>query len=161
MAGLLNHSPEDIIAQLLIDLGYGTEPTEDDQNTDPDSDWAVYSTSITDFPDRFIGVLGTVGIDLGRLNPTGERNELHGITITIRSTKPGEGHVKANAIAIGIDSVYDRTVLVEDWTGTGSTYYNVHCLSRIGPPIPIGKGTPSDKRNHFTINLLATIRQLD
>lgn len=47
MAGLLNHSPEDIIAQLLIDLGYGTEPTEDDQNTDPDSDWAAISTYLS------------------------------------------------------------------------------------------------------------------
>ena len=154
MTGSLSHSQADIVAQLLIDLGFGTDPTLD-------GIWPIYVTEEPNSPDNVITVYDTVGTSDGRTQFDGEMQEHHGILIRVRSTTYPIGRTKARAIAVGLDETVLRdTVGVASVLGTGTAQYFVDSVSRKGDVISLGKESPNSKRTIFTINATVTLREV-
>lgn len=150
MPGTLLHSPADVIRRLLIDLGLGLDPSP----TTAEVTWPVYATTEPSVPDNCITVYDTTGYDEGRTAPDSERQEHHGFQVRIRSATFATGYVKARAIATAMDAQYQDVMTLD-----GSRYL-VHCITRIGDVLPIGKETPNSKRDIFTINCKAALRKL-
>lgn len=148
-AGTLTHSPADVTRWLLCALGLATDP-------DDGSTWPGYATGEPSSPDNCITVYDTAGGDDGRSMVTGEVFGNNGIQVRIRSSTHTVGWQKADAIWTTLaEGVYDQTVTV------GSTSYLIHCYTRIGDIIAIGKESPTSKRSIFTINCQITFRQLE
>lgn len=152
MPGQLDHSPADVVRQLLIDLGLGTAISTAGA---PTGAWPVYHASAPPEPDRIITVRSTTGIDGGRSHPDGERLTHHGIQVAIRSVSESEGYIKANAIAIALDQSVRRVTVTVDGVN-----YLVYCFSKVGDVIPAGKETPTSKRSLFTINPMVSLRKV-
>lgn len=149
MPGTLNHSPADIVREVLIQIGQGSDP-------DLGDDWPVYESGEPDSPDNCVTVYDTQGRDDGRSMPDGERAEFHGIQVRIRSQTSKEGFVKARAMAIAMDT----EVLLEEVDVDAYTY-RVNSLNRTSDVLPLGKDSPGSKRSLFTINLVTSIRQIE
>ena len=147
MSGSLTHSPADIIGQLLIDLAIGTDSQS--------ADWSVFIQSEPDEPDECITVYDTANVLQGRVQPTGETQEQHGIQIRVRAGTYPTGWAIANSICVKLDTQVNRDIV----TIEGSTY-NVHSVDRTSGPFHIGKDAPLGKREVFTINATASIRQV-
>lgn len=144
MPGLLDHSPADIIAQLLEDFGYTS----------------VFVGSSPDLPDEMITVFDTAQVDTGRNMTDGERWEKYGIMIRVRSTTQYAAGRLAREIAVRLDKeVYDEVVNMEFLTGTDTSQYLVHAVQRVSGPISLGHEVPSSRRFVYTINVLAGIDQ--
>lgn len=145
MATPLEHSPADITAQLLVDLGLGTDPNDN-------GDWPVYVNSEPSTPDNCLTVYDTTDRDDGRAMVSGERQVFFGYQIRIRARNHKVGWLKAHEIAISLDeNVYETSVILE-----GNTYV-VHSCNRISGVLPLGKESPTSKRNLYTLNFLASI----
>lgn len=143
MSGSLAHSPARIIRQLLVDLGYATDS----------GDWIGYYTHMPDVPDSAICVYHTEGKEGGRTVSDGERQEMYGIQIRIRTLDP-EG-IKAEQIKIGLDQdVYRDTVVIETAT------YLVQAITRMGNVLPLGPENPTSRRRLFTINATVSLNQV-
>ena len=147
MSGSLAHSPSEIIQNLIVDLGLGVLPSAG-------GSWPVYRASIPDAPDNVITVIRTAGRLQGRRQPTGETIEHYGIQITIRGTTPTIGDTKARAIADAFD-----TSVLRDSVTISSNVYVVQAITRASGPIPLGDESPESKRQIFTLNITASIRQ--
>ena len=149
MPNTLLHSPADVTRHLLISLGLGTDP-------DDGGAWPVYATSEPDLPDNALTIYDTVGTSDGRSMIDGELYQHYGIQVKIRAaTHSGGGYGKADAIRTALaETVYDETVHVGDST------YLVHCYSRIGEVLTLGKETPTSKRSLFSINAIVALKQL-
>lgn len=141
----LSHSPADIIAQLLIDLGLATDPDDTDA-------WPVYSTDEPDLPDNCITCYDTAGRDVGRTMKDGERQQYPGIQLRIRCARHEVGFVKAQAIAIALDEQ-----VAMDYVTLDAVTYTVQSVLRTGTVVPIGKEVPGSARRAFTINGLVTV----
>ncbi len=154
MTGSLSHSQADIIAQLLIDLAFGTDPTID-------GTWPIYVTEEPDNPDNVITVYDTVGTSDGRTQFDGEQQIHHGVQVRVRSTTHHPGYDKANDIAVGLDETILRdTVGVASVFGTGTAQYFVDSVSRKGDVISLGRESPNSKRTIFTINATVALREV-
>jgi hypothetical protein len=148
MSGLLAHSPADVIGQLLVALGLGTDPTAGGA-------WPVYVSDEPDSPDSCLTVFDTSARDRGRLMATGQRVEMHGFQVRVRSTTHPVGYTKARAVAVALDEdVYQTAVTL------GGHVYMVHSVSRSSDVIPLGKELPRSERSIFTINATGTIRMV-
>lgn len=149
MPGLLLHSPAEVIAQLLVDLGLGV--AVDNTTT---TQWQVFSLHEPDRPDYSITVYEVTGIVDVRTMPDRERAEWDGIQIKLRCPSEAVGSVKARAIAVALDSVAQQVVVVG-----GGTSYNIWCFNRSSGPIPLGKEPNSDRRS-ITINGTVSLRKI-
>lgn len=147
MSGSLAHSPCEIIGQLLIDLAIGTDSQS--------ADWSVFVSSEPDEPDESITVYDTANVLEGRVQPTGETQEQHGIQIRVRAATYATGWAKANAIANQLDTQVLREIIV-----LGAATYHVHSVDRTSGPFHIGKESPTSKREVFTINATCSLRQV-
>jgi hypothetical protein len=147
MPGVLIHSPADVIAQMLVAGGVGTDPATN-------SLWPVYATSEAVLPDNSITVYDTAGLDEGRDHSTLERAVHDGVQVRIRSTTPTVGFTKANVVALYLDAVQSVGVNLDGHR------YVVNNVSRTSGVIPLGKDGPLGKRNLFTINALVSLRKI-
>lgn len=149
MSGSLDHSPAEVVCNLLIGLGLGTDPTADEA-------WPIFTTQEPDgpdVPDSVITVYDTAGRQHGRSQVDGEVQEHRGVMIRVRDANHPDGHAKANEIAIALDeTVYQDAVVV------GAATYLVHAISRAGSINVLGK-EPTSNRNLFTINALVSLKQ--
>jgi len=131
---------------LLIDLGLGTLPTDDD-------DWPITVTSEVEDPDNAITLFDTSGIKHGRVF-NGEIQEHEGFQVRIRATDHAVGHAKANDIKEALDkSVLNESVAI------GSNTYIVYSVSRRSGVFYLGQDVSSSKRVIFTINAIVSLRQ--
>ena len=154
MSGALAHSPADVVRNLLVDLGLGTTPSDA-------GSWPVYAAQEPNTPDSVITIYDTAGRKNGRTQVDGEVQEHHGIQIRVRDANHQDGYAKARAIAVALDEqVAAQGVVVDDIVGTGQTTYVVWNVSRTTDVLSLGKETPTSKRNLFTINAVAALRQL-
>lgn len=150
MSGLLAHSPADVVRQVLIDLGLGSDP-----DADPPADWPVFAAGEPASPDEVVTVYNTSGRDGGRTAPDGERQEHHGLQVRVRSRSPARGAAKANALAVGLDQqVWNRAVAVD------AARYVVRAVTRTGGLLDLGEDDPNSKRFLITFNALVALRQL-
>lgn len=151
MSGLLNHSPAEIIQQLLIDLGHG----ESVDFTGTGTDYVVYHGSMPDVIEDCICVTDTEGILHLRDMATGGRQEHHGFQVRLRNTSITVGGQTARNIAQAFDAtVYQNTVTIE-----GSTYC-VQSITRTSPVIYIGPEVGTSRRHLFSVNAIVSVRQL-
>lgn len=140
MTGVLTHSPEAVVAQLIIDLGLGVAPPGQ-------YDWTIYYSNEPDQPGNCITVYGTQGILEGRHQINGESQERNGVQVRVRGLDHDTAQAKANAIAIAIDQqVYQNIVTVD------STDYLVHAMNRTTDVLFLGYGVDNSERPVFTIN---------
>lgn len=148
MANTLENSPADVLAYLLVQLSLGTDPSDS-------GSWPVYATNEPDSPDNVITTYDTAGTSDGRSQLTGEAWTHYGFQVRIRSTTPTLGWIKADSIRKTLaESVYDITVAV------GDKRYLIHCVTRIGNVIALGKESPTSKRNLFTLNATVVLKQV-
>src|SRR5262245_53276067 len=145
MSGALNHSPADALRKALVALGLAAEP--------PATTWPAYATVEPDLPDNAITVFDTAGRDRGRDMVANNRVIHHGIQVRVRSATHVVGYAKANAIAVALDSLYQRAVTIDLST------YLIHDVSRTGDVLALGKNL-ADRRSVFTINALLTVKKI-
>lgn len=147
MPGSLDHSPQEIIGQLLIDLSVGT----DSQTLD----WSVFIDSKPDKPDECLVVSGQANVLQMTSQPTGEIVERRGIQILARAYNQSTGWTKVNDLVTKLDTEVNRGIVV-----LGGTTYIVHSVDRTSGPFHVGRETPESKREIFTVNATCSIRQV-
>src|SRR5690606_37798810 len=115
MAGLLSHSPADILRQLLIDLGLVNAHDEV-------GDWPAFTHFEPTTPDNCITTFDTVGIRHNRLMTPGQTQHHYGLQVRVRAALSPVGFEKINEITIGLESVYRRLVSLTDQQSQTKTY---------------------------------------
>lgn len=146
MAGALEHSPADILCQLLIDLGLGTEKSDG-------TDWPIVPNYEPDTPDNCITIYDTEGRIQGRLQYGGRNMDKHGIQLRFRSYSPKVGYAKANDVIVALDeTIYQNLVTID------SNTYCVNTIDRIGNVISLGKEEDT-KRSIYTVNALMIVKK--
>src|SRR5687768_852739 len=87
-----SHSPAEVVAQMLIDLGEGSDPASDGA-------WPCgYSSEPADLPDNRITVYDTTGADFGGSMIDGELWGTFGIQVRVRAATHGVGWTKLQGI---------------------------------------------------------------
>ncbi len=148
MAGLLANSPAEIIANLLVNKAYGTDPSLNQT-------WPIEVADEPDSPDNVITIYDTGSISSGRSMVDGQQLEHYSIQIRVRSQTHPVGWTKINQIAKGMDeNIYLDTVTI------GSNVYKVHAISRRGGIFPLGKEYPQSQRSLFVVTGQCSIRQI-
>ena len=148
MSGALTHSPVRIVAQLLIDLVVGTNPTANDS-------WPVYEFTEPDSPDSLITVFGYGGVKQSRNMNDGQVNERANINIRVRGLDDNTTYVKALDIGIALDESVRLTKVT-----VGSTDYLVTSASRLNGPLELGRTTTREGCVASTLNYSFAIKEL-
>ena len=149
MSGSLIHDQAQIVAQLIQNLGLGSDPL-----ARPLEAWPVYSYQEPSSPDSVITVYTTTGRREGRTQPDGESQQHHGFQVRVRDARPDLGSTKANAIA----TAFDRDVYQEGVT-ISSSQYLVHSISNTTDVLSLGIESPTSSRFIFTLNAIVAVRQ--
>ncbi len=141
-------SPADILRQVLVDLGHAA---------DIGSAWPAYVSFLPDLPHEAVCVYDTAGRPDGRLMVGGTRIEHQGIQIRVRGLNYPTTWLKANQIALALDTMGQVLALVED-----DGAYVIHDVSRTGAILPVGFDEQEKRRRYyFTINAVVTIPNLE
>jgi hypothetical protein len=145
----VNHSPADVTAQLLIELGLATDPTAG-------LAWPVFVNGEPDAPDDCLTVYDQGGQDDGGLM-AGELQAHYGVQVRCRTRSQAMGWVKLWAIrdALG-DLAPNQTVAMTE--GTPASYL-VRCYAGIGQALSLGRDGNSSRRL-LTLSALASLDQL-
>jgi hypothetical protein len=137
----ITHSPAEIMAQLLVDLGMATGPGGS-------GSWPVFKTGITDKPDDCIAVTDTAGIDDGAFLGPGATTEQHyGVQIMVRAATHPRCWVKTEAIRQALRAMDNMKTV---WIGAAS--YTLPAVCRLAPPTVIGKDRPDSTRVLMSLN---------
>lgn len=150
----LTHSPADVTAQLLVDLGVG-------EAHDSGENWSTFEGQEPDTPDDCLTVYLAAGVLHGR-QQHGEEVESHGVQIRVRSRTQGQGFKKAHEVRTALaESVAGAqvTMAADADAALAAATYRVHCYSEVGSVLAIGKDGASGRFLH-TINALVTLKQL-
>lgn len=143
MSGAMNHMPSDVIRELLIDLGLGTDPVSA-------TDWSTTAGALPDQPDKAITVHDTESVQHGRSQIDGETQEHHGIQVMVRSDDLADGYTKTATILRSLDTQVNQTSIEVD----GDTYM-IYAITRRSAPILAGM---DGHRFLHTANLLVAMR---
>jgi|TARA_R110000824_G_scaffold89320_1_gene219040 hypothetical protein len=143
MTALLLNSPTEIIAQLIINLGKGT-----DAGTYP-----VFADFAPESPDNLI----SVHTNASRMGPKdmveGDVAEAFGFQVAVRSATFSSGEQKARDIANTFDPIQNKQV-----TYDGNVYIVTSITRRTGVLNPT-RNLEDSRRNLFTTNYTTFIRQ--
>jgi hypothetical protein len=137
----------------------GSDPTLNlDANGLPQSPWPIYTVQEPNVPDNCITLKDTQGHEFGRAQIDGEMFYHPGFQVRVRSHDWTVGWLKADAIRVFLAQTWYQGIVTPD-DGTGKTYmvFNFNNISQV---LPLGKDTPTSKRNLFTINVCIVLRQL-
>ncbi len=148
MSGSLAHSPAQIVARLLIDLGLGTAPAAS-------GSWPVYYSNEPSGPDNCVTVYDTVGRIEAMSQTDGEVQEYHGFQVRVRSATQALGYARARAIAVALDQGVDKKLVA-----ISTSAYLVYSVIRTGDLSGLGTESPTSQRRLFTINAVAALRQI-
>lgn len=147
MSGSLDHKPSQIVRQLLIDLGEGTNPADN-------SDWPIYATTRVDSPDGIIAVRGSSSEKQGRDMNDGEVKERYLVQIVVRGANDTSMYAKASSILLALDkSVRLKNVVL------GSTTYLVYAASRKSGPLALGREDETRGRVLCSLNYSVAIKR--
>jgi hypothetical protein len=135
----LRHSAAFIIRQAIVNGGLGAEP-----GAGPP--WPVYASAEPGAPDNVLTVFDTGARDLGRTSPDGGRTEIPGIQVRVRAGTHEVGYLKADEIALFLDSLYWFPVVV------AGILYLIHAVHRTGGIASLGRDAPTGTRRVFTVN---------
>lgn len=152
MTGVLYHTPAEIIAQMMDDLGLAD--LEDTGTGDPLTGWTVFPLHLPENPEQAILVKDTAGRLHGRSQPTGVTGEHYGIQLLVRSSEDvSTPYIKLKHVLEYFDTEVKReTVSLAD--GVVTRVYRVNAITRISTAIPAGN---DGRRFFFSGNFLASI----
>lgn len=149
-ADVYDHSPAEIVQQLLIDGGLGVDP---DSHVDGDVDWPTYATNEPDGPDETVTVFDTQGQDMGDTQSDQEQQVHYGVQVRVRArSHETHGYRKANAIRRYLSEDVLQAVVTLD-----ATRYLVHAVKPRGQVLALGKETPASKHSVFTANFTLSL----
>lgn len=144
MPTTLLHSPADIMSQVLIALGLGTDPADS-------MAWPVFVSVEPSDPDNCITLFDTTWRGDGRSMIDGETWHHYGFQVRVRAATHKIGFAKASAIHEGFDmDVLDMTVTLD------GTSYLVQSVTGTDV-VKFGQNVPDTKRHLFAVNALAPI----
>lgn len=143
----MEHTPQHIVAQALIDLSLGTLPSDNGA-------WPVYGGAESDKPDSAIAVKGTAGVAEDSVQLTGYSVVHHGIQVVVRAADEKVAFAKAYAVREAMCAVANQEVELDSIT------YLVQCINEVSPAIPMGQQKPVANRHRLTINATVTIRRI-
>jgi hypothetical protein len=150
MSGELYHTPAEIIAQMLVDLGIADYPETEDGLTG----WTIFPNHLPEYPDQAMSVVDTQGRLHRRIQVSGLIGEHYGIQVLVRSAQdPGTTYTKTKTIL----HYFDTEVRKEEVTLDNSVYI-VHAVTRTSPALPVGK---DGARFLHSGNALASIELLE
>ena len=156
MSQPLWHSPADIVRELLVQLGMGSDPT-----VSPGSPWPVYASAEPQSPDNCITVFDTQGTDDGR-TMHGFKPDHFGIQVRVRAADHPTAWQKADAqIRVALCEGVDDSSLPQTVTLTiplPMTRYTVPNFARIGQCLALGKEAPNSRRSIVTLNATVVIQ---
>ena len=155
MESNLPHTVADIIRWLLITIGQGTDPNDND--TPELRIWPVHAKSEPDSPDDCITVYSTSGTLDGQSPHDSSLWDRHGWQVRVRGRTHHSGYQKANNIRNTLAAVYWQTITVQDPGGTIETDYRVERVNIDGQVNDLNREQPTSGRYVFTINGVATI----
>jgi hypothetical protein len=142
----LNHSPAEITAKMMADMGI-TEAFDGDN-------WPTLVNSEPNLPDNCITVYDTTPRVDARFMTNGAWGRHHGIQIRVRGTTSPVAWTRLNAIYEQLDrDAYTETVALD------SNTYEVHAFHGSVPTF-MGKDVPGGKRTFWVLNGTITIRPL-
>jgi Bacteriophage minor capsid protein len=157
---LFEHSPADILTQLLIDRGLVT-------TTSPQR-WQGFVDYMPDdetIHDDIVAVFNTSGIKDGRLMQSGKSIEHPGWQIRVRSLSPTAGLVYLKLIGDHLDVVYLETVTLDvavDDISVKRVRYRIESVQKTGTVLALGVDNKDRKRRRScTLNGMMTVRVLD
>ena len=154
MTGKLYHSPADIIAQMMDDLGLAN--LEDTGTGEPLTGWTVFPLHMPESPEEAIQVKDTSGRMHLRSHPTGVMGEHYGIQLLVRSSQdPSTPYVKLKGILDYFDTdVRRELVTLYDSENHVDRVYRVNAITRMSVAIPAGN---DGRRFFYSGNMLASI----
>jgi len=147
MSGDLNHSPAEIVQNLLVGEGVGTLPTSG-------GSWPIYESYERDSPDEVITVYDTSPTTSGRHHVNGETQLHYGVQVRVRSKSKPTGFSKAQDIQNELEEVQRDSITVD------SSNYLVQAIHHQGI-LSIGIESGTTRRRLFTINALVTLRMIN
>lgn len=155
MTGQMDNPPSEIVRQLLVDLGHGTDPVDG-------SDWPCFNTGIPDSPDKLISVETTGGRVQGRSQSTGTTFENPTFQVTVRTNANdlAAGYKKAKQIAVAFDEDVLRTEVQVTDPDSGTNTYKIQAVSRITDVVDAGYEKPATSRRLYTVNAVMSVRQI-
>lgn len=149
MSGDLLHPPEEIIQQMLVDMGEGVIGGQA-------GDWPIFAG---DFPgndeetveDDAVAIYGTQGLIQGRSHIDGEMAEKYGIQVRVRAENVVDGYVKCK-------SVFDKLTkqVLRREVDVDLEVYVVQAVTSTSTVIPLGRTGP-DRNRHYVANFVASI----
>ena len=143
----MNHSPAEIMAKHLIDVGLGV--------ADPDAEGAVFFGHRPDKPDACICVYDTAGTMDGRIQQTGEAIQHPGLLIQTRALKYVDAGRLARRIEAHVDTIHRQQISPD-----GYHQYLLHAVSRTSPAFSAGQERDKTRRHLFSVNMIVTVEEL-
>lgn len=155
LVGTLEHSPAEILQQLIIDKLLATSPEDA-------LDWPVFVSILPSKPDNALTCNDTVGRTHGRIQNNGRVPTHPGVQILLRSSSPSTGFVKLNGIASTLTQQVVRETVDVD-----GVLYLVHSLTQVGEVLSLGRefplsgnsGDTSDSQL-YSLGLLMSVKQI-
>ena len=144
---MISVSPAQIIATALIRDTRLTAPADG-------GDWPVYISSLPDgpsIPDNAVCVYDTTGLAQAR-TMSGTSYSRLGVMVKVRSATYADGWAVAAEIYQALIALKASVVTVKD------SSFTVQLIVLDGPPLALGPGPSSPRREFFSINGTASIR---
>jgi hypothetical protein len=159
MPGTWEHTPEDVVATLLVNIGQATDPTYWANPTpgDPDRashDWPAFPAKMPDTPDNCIAVIRGADRPDVRVLVTGENVRHFGITIRVRGATNRKSGVKQLQLEAAITQGHGWTVTLQTEAGDDKQYF-VQSFPQV-TALP-GYDEQGSKRRLHNLNCLAVI----
>ena len=149
---ILSHAASEVVKQLLIDLGVGTNSLSYD-------DWPVYSNNEPDSPDNCITLTDTAGMNDGKLQINGEVQDQCGLQVRVRATDFMLGRDRMTEIMQKLDTACRAAVSLQQRIGTAMSSYLIHSAERASGMFAIGSDPTNSERELFTSNYLVSITE--
>ena len=152
MSNILEHTPAEIVAQMLVDLGQANK-------YNLAGSWPVFFSQQPVKPDNLVVVTNIGGRIHGRNHLTGWTRKHFGIEVAARSVREGNsgdaattvGWEKINQICNALDSsVLNRSVTVSHMNRPSVTYI-VHACTRINDIRTVGPDNTNSQRYLFPV----------
>lgn len=154
----LTHSPAQVTAQALADLGTASA-------LGGKLDWAAYYAAEPNAPERVLTVFNTAPVadGGGRSMPDGEMLQHWGVQVRVRGRSDEDAWRKADQVRAALtegNAVVRRavTIAANAFQGLPAASYEVQCWSRV-KVIDMGKNVPSSMRSVVTVNAMVALRQ--
>lgn len=138
------HSPAELLAESLYDLGVATRPGQP-------GDWPLYVSSMPNIPHECMTLYDTVGVARSRNLKTGEGLNSYGLQLRVRSRSYGAGWDKALSVHSVIETIQNGEVEI------GGETVVIQSVSPTSPPSHIGVEEGTTRRDIFTANYLASL----